>query len=98
MSTKSSLNVEIRKNAWDNWYGYVNGRRYAEFSDVIAMPQEEAAKAWKERMLRCDAYPNIVAGTGMPGRYAVCENGNFLYQTFDKKTTAIAWLAKHAQS
>ncbi len=94
----TSLNVEIHKNAFDNWYGHVNGRRYVEFHNSPTMSQEEAANAWKERMLKCDVYHNVVAGTGMPGRYAVCENGNFLYQTFDKKTTAIAWLAKHAQS
>lgn len=94
----TSLNIEIRKNAWDNWYGHVNGRRYVEFSSSLLMSQEEAAKAWKERMLKCDVYPNVVAGTGMPGRYAVCENDSFLYQKFDKKTAAIAWLANHAKS
>jgi len=94
----TSLNIEIRKNAWDNWYGHVNGRRYAQFFKTSTMTQEQAAEAWKAKMEKYDVYPNVVAGTGMPGRYAVCENGDFMFETFKKKTNAIEWLSKLAST
>jgi hypothetical protein len=41
----------IRKNAWDNWYGYVGTRRVVMFSNSTTQTQEQQATQWLADML-----------------------------------------------
>lgn len=35
-----------RKNIYDNWYGYVGGKRVIAFSNTASHTQEEEAEHW----------------------------------------------------
>jgi hypothetical protein len=36
----------IRKNAWDNWYGYLGNRRVMVFANAPTETQEQQANRW----------------------------------------------------
>lgn len=40
----------IRKNVWDNWYGYIGTRRVVMFTNTPTQTQEQQAKQWLEEM------------------------------------------------
>ena len=40
----------IKQNAFDNWYGYLGGKRMTEFAETLTQTQEQAALEWLEKM------------------------------------------------
>lgn len=46
----------IRRNSWDNWYGYRSGRRVIEFfAGLEKGTQEQQAKEWLREMCKTEA-------------------------------------------
>jgi hypothetical protein len=52
---KKNPKITVRKNAWDNWYGYVGGRK-AEMFFGSPEEQESQARSWAEKMANDDAF------------------------------------------
>jgi len=44
--------IAIRQNIWDNWYGYVGGKKVIAFGNDPYGSQEQHAKEWKEEALK----------------------------------------------
>lgn len=38
--------ISIRRNQWDNWYGYISGKRVIEFAQTSTESQEQMALRW----------------------------------------------------
>jgi hypothetical protein len=74
----------------DELHGYVNGRK------LTSLHNDEVAKIWAREMAASEVYPNRVSGTGMPGRWATAIDGNFTFETFKLKTSAIWSLSVQA--
>jgi len=43
-----SPKITIKCNAWDNWYGYISGRRVIAFFNTREATQEQYAERWKQ--------------------------------------------------
>lgn len=44
------MKFSIRKNKWDNWNGYISGKKAISFADTPSSTAEQKAKKWlKER-------------------------------------------------
>jgi hypothetical protein len=85
--------VEIRKNEWDNWCGYVNGRKVIDFSTTVLAKADDVANMWMSEMDRIEVYVNRVTQTGQPGNYAYSVDGNF-QDTFLSKKELIKYVTK----
>lgn len=49
---KNQPKITIRRNVWDNWYGYISGKRVIEFYNTPFATQEQNANEWKKNMDR----------------------------------------------
>lgn len=47
-SKAKSPKITIKRNAWDNWYGYISGRRVIAFFNTREATQEQQAERWKK--------------------------------------------------
>jgi DnaJ-class molecular chaperone len=68
------MRVSIRQNRYDNWYGYVGGRRVEQFFASSGETQQQAAERWlsqREREIASGQSPEVCGrctGTGLRRR------------------------------
>ena len=54
MRAYKARKIAVRQNVWDNWNGYISGRKAATFLNCPQATAQEKAVAWKVEMERLE--------------------------------------------